>query len=164
MTKAIGPTFVVAFRRRREKKTNYPKRLALIKSGLPRLVVRKTNKQVIVQFFEFQPDGDRCIVNVDAARLNKACGWQMKCNSWSSYLAGLLAGREAVKKGVKRFVLDIGMQTPTKGSVVFAALKGAVDAGLETKFDGEAAPLKKLEEVPEKYRAAFAEAKAKLLG
>jgi len=164
MTKAKGPTFDVAFRRRREKKTNYLKRLAFVKSGLPRLVVRKTNRQVIVQFFEFNPAGDRCIVTVDAARLKKACAWQMKCNSWSAYLAGLLAGKEAAKKGVKNFVLDIGMQTPTKGSVLFAALKGAVDAGLEAKFNEEAVPSKKLQEVPESLKASFADAKSKLLG
>jgi len=162
MTKAKGPSFNVAFRRRREKKTDYSKRLAFVKSGLPRLVVRKTNKQVIVQFFEFRPTGDVCIASVDAARLKKIAGWEMKCNSWSAYLAALLAGKEASKKGVKKFVLDIGMQTPTKGSVVFAALKGAIDAGLETNFDEGVVPSKKLEEIPAKYKSAFEEAKGKI--
>ena len=37
----------VKFRRRREGITNYKKRLALVKSGLERVVVRKTNKRIM---------------------------------------------------------------------------------------------------------------------
>ncbi|MEM4165938.1 MAG: 50S ribosomal protein L18 [Candidatus Bilamarchaeaceae archaeon] len=162
MTRARGPKFDVPFRRRKEKKTDYRKRAALLKSNLPRMVVRKTNRQVIVQFFEFSPRGDNCLVSVDAVRLKKISGWEMKCNSWSAYLAGLLAGKEALKKGIKDFVLDIGRQTPTKGSIVFAALKGAVDAGLQTKFSEEVIPLDKLENIPEKIKGMFEEAKNKI--
>ena len=45
-----------------------------------------------------------------------------------------MAGKLAQKKGVKEFVLDMGMYTPSKGSVIFAAQKGASDAGLTTKL------------------------------
>lgn len=162
MTRAKGPIFDVPFRRRREKKTDYRKREALLKSGLPRMVVRKTNRQVIVQFFEFDPAGDKCIVSVDAKKLKKISGWEMKCNSWSAYLAGLLAGKEAIKNGLKKFVLDIGRQTPTKGAIVFAALQGAVDAGLETNFEKEIVPLDKIQNVPEKMKSSFEEAKNKI--
>ena len=37
MTRAKGPTYDVSFRRRREGKTRYNKRLAYVKSGLPRM-------------------------------------------------------------------------------------------------------------------------------
>jgi len=36
-------TFKVPFRRRKEGKTNYKKRLNMLKSGTPRLVARRTN-------------------------------------------------------------------------------------------------------------------------
>ena len=43
MGKATGPTYTVPFKRRRENLTNYAKRLALLKSMKPRMVVRKSN-------------------------------------------------------------------------------------------------------------------------
>ncbi|MEM2909062.1 MAG: 50S ribosomal protein L18 [Candidatus Bilamarchaeaceae archaeon] len=162
MTRAKGPTYEVSFRRRREGKTRFDKRLAYIKSGLPRMVVRKSNRYVRVQFIEFFPEGDRCIITVDGARLKKVLGWDAKRNVWSAYLAGMLAGKEAAKKGVKKFVLDIGMHTPSNGAVVFAALKGAVDSGLETNFDPEKIPEKKLSNPPEKIKALFEDARNKI--
>jgi len=39
--------YVMKFRRRREGKTDYRKRLALVKSGKPILTVRRTNTQII---------------------------------------------------------------------------------------------------------------------
>ena len=46
---AKGPRYHVPFRRRREGKTDFRKRLRHLQSGMPRLVVRKTNTKVIVQ-------------------------------------------------------------------------------------------------------------------
>ncbi len=37
-------------------------------------------------------------------------------------------------------MLDIGLREPTKGGVVFAALKGLVDAGLEVPHSDEMLP------------------------
>ena len=164
MTRARGPTYEVNFRRRREGKTRYEKRLAYIKGGVPRMVVRKSNKYIRVQFIEFNPTGDKCIVNIDGNKLKKDYKWDAKRNVWSAYLAGLLAGKEAAKKGVKKFVLDTGRYTPSKGSVLFAALKGAVDAGLETKYDPEIIPEDKLSNPPEKVKSSFEDAKKKISG
>ncbi len=164
MTKARGPTYEVHFRRRREGKTRYDKRLAYIKSGLPRMVVRKSNRYMLVQFVEFSAAGDRCIVTVDGARLKKDYKWDAKRNVWSAYLTGLLAGKEAAKKGVKKFVLDTGRYTPSKGSVLFAALKGAVDAGLETAYDSGVIPEAKLSSPPEKVKSSFEDVKKKIIG
>ena len=152
------------FRRRREKKTNYGKRLGLVKGGMPRMVVRKSNRYVTVQFVEFRPDGDRTLNIVSGKTLEKQFKWPSKRNSWSAYLAGLYAGKQAAKNGVKEFVLDIGMQTPSKGSVLFAALQGAVDAGLKTNFDGEKVPSDKLSNPPDAVKALFDETKKKILG
>jgi len=46
------------FSRRRKGVTNYRKRLALLKSGLPRAVVRFTNAKVTVQITNFEGKGD----------------------------------------------------------------------------------------------------------
>jgi large subunit ribosomal protein L18 len=43
----------------------------------------------------------------------------------------------AGKAGVTNFNLDVGMQTPSKGAVIFAALQGAIDSGLKSNYAGE---------------------------
>ncbi len=164
MTKATGPSFRVYFRRRREGKTNFAKRLALIKSGMTRMVVRRSNSDIVVQFVDFDPKGDKTLLTVNGAHLVKHHKWPSKRNVWTAYLAGLLAGKMAQKKGVKEFVLDMGMYTASKGSVIFAALKGAADSGLKTSFDNVKVPEDKLSNVPEKYKAAFDGAKKKIAG
>ncbi|MDD5339881.1 MAG: 50S ribosomal protein L18 [Candidatus ainarchaeum sp.] len=164
MTKATSPIFRVPFRRRREGKTNFAKRLALVKSGKPRMVVRRSNAGIVVQFIEFDPKGDRTLLTVNGRHLAKQCQWDSKRNVWTAYLAGLMAGRLAHKKGVTDFVLDIGMYTPSKGSILFAALKGAADAGLKASFDKEKVPESKIANPPEKIKAAFISAKSKIAG
>lgn len=133
---ATGPVYKVAFRRRRKNLTNYAKRLALVKGASPRMAVRKSSTGVLVQFLEFSLAGDKVIASAKSPAL-KHYGWAPRCNAPTAYLCGLLAGKLAAKKGVKAFNLDIGMYTPTKGSLVFAALKGAADAGLSTNYSEE---------------------------
>ncbi|MCX8175069.1 MAG: 50S ribosomal protein L18 [Candidatus Micrarchaeota archaeon] len=136
MGQATGPSYKVAFRRRRENLTNYAKRLALVKGAAPRMVVRKSGRGILVQFVSFGMKGDEVIASAHSSVLSKF-GWAPRCNAPTAYLCGLLAAKSAAAKGVKAFNLDIGMQTPSKGSVVFAALKGAKDAGLSTSYPEE---------------------------
>lgn len=163
MTRAKSPIFKVHFRRRREGRTNFAKRLALIKSGKTRMVVRRSNKNVLVQFIEFDPKGDRTLLTVSGAHLAKKYNWPSKRNVWTAYLAGLMAGRMAQKKGLSDFVLDMGMYVPSKGSVVFAALKGAADSGLKTPFDPQKVPEQKLSAPPEKLKDMFSQVKNKII-
>jgi large subunit ribosomal protein L18 len=163
MTKATGPSFIVYFRRRREGKTNFAKRLALIKSGKTRMVVRRSNAGILVQFVDFDPKGDKTIITVSGSHLAKGYKWPSKRNVWTAYLAGLMAGKLAQKKGVKEFILDIGMYTPSKGSVVFAAQKGASDSGLSTNFDKAKVPEDKISNPPDKYKSMFSEVKGKII-
>lgn len=139
MTQATGPRFQVHFRRRRQGRTDYQKRLALLKSRKPRLVVRKTLRAVIAQVVKFTEKGDAVIAAADSRQLAQY-GFAGKRNTPSAYLTGLLAGKKAAKAGVKDFVLDIGLHAPTKGSLVYAACKGAIDAGLQTPYSPEAYP------------------------
>jgi len=164
MTQATSPIFRVAFRRRREGRTNFAKRLALVKSGKPRMVVRRSNAGIVVQFIEFDPKGDRTLLTVNGTHLAKQFQWPSKRNVWTAYLAGLMAGKLAQKKGVSEFVLDIGMYTPSRGSILFAALQGAADAGLKTPLDKAKVPESKLANPPEAIKAAFSHAKSRISG
>lgn len=158
MTKAEGPSYKMYYRRRREGKTNYAKRLALIKSGYTRMVVRRSNKGLVVQFIDFDSKGDKTLLTVDASKMKKL-NWPAKRNKWTAYLMGFYAGKLASKKGVKKFVFDMGMYIPSKGSILFAAQKGAKDAGLETHFDESILPDLS---VPDAYKKAFEEVKSKM--
>ena len=164
LTKAKGPTHIVYFRRRREGRTDYAKRLSIVKSGKTRMVVRKTNKGIIIQFVNFGFNGDNSVVTVHSNKIAKLFSWPAKRNVYTAYLTGLYAGKEAKKKNVSEFVLDIGLHQPTKGNIVFAALKGAVDAGLKTNYDEEMLPNQKLATLPDTIKSSFEATKKKIVG
>lgn len=138
---ATGPNYKVAFRRRREGKTDYHQRLRLIVSRKPRLVVRKTLNQVIAQLIESKTDGDRVLVSATSLELAKDFGYKGATkNTSAAYLTGLLVGYKAKEAGIDEAVLDIGLAVNRKGAKVYATLKGAVDAGLEVPCSEEIFP------------------------
>ncbi len=127
-------------KRRKQSKTNYEKRLSLLKSGKPRLVVRKTNKKIIAQLIEYHPDGDKVVTSAYSTDLEKH-GWEGSYNNTpAAYLTGMLIAEKANDAGIKEAVLDIGLNTPVKGARVFAVAKGANDAGLDVNVSEEIAP------------------------
>ena len=137
---AQGPTYRVKFRRRREGKTNYYRRRRLLLSRQPRLVVRKTNSNTIVQIVNASVVGDSTVASAISSELSEH-GWAAGTgNIPAAYLTGLLAGLRAKSRGVKEAVLDVGLNPPVKGSRVYAALKGAVDAGLDVPHNPEVLP------------------------
>ncbi len=137
---ATGPRYHVPFKRRRLGKTDYRMRHKLISSGLPRAVVRCSSKNTTIQFIEFNPRGDSIVAAATTVELGKL-GWKHPTgNIPSAYLAGLMAGKRASKAGVKKAVLDIGLRPPKKGTKVFAALKGMLDAGIEIPHSDEVLP------------------------
>jgi len=128
---AKGPSYRVPFRRRREGKTDYRSRRALVLSKLPRLVARRTLKHMIVQIVKAEVTGDQVIVSAHSRELAKTYGWKGDYgNVPAAYLTGLVCGFRAVAHGVKKAVLDLGLQSPSQGARVFAVLKGVVDAGV----------------------------------
>jgi len=138
---ARGPRYRVPFRRRREGKTNYHKRLRLLKSKKPRLVVRKTLNHHIAQIVVYDPKGDRTVVSAHTRELIRDFGWKGHTgNTPSAYLLGLLLGYRAKKAGIEEAILDTGLHPPTRGSSIFAVLKGAVDAGLNVPHSEEIFP------------------------
>lgn len=137
---AHGPRYAVKFRRRREGKTDYRRRLALLKGGKTRLVVRRTNTRTIVQFVDFDPKGDVVRAQAVSSELKKF-GWASgHANTPSSYLVGLLAGKRAAKAGIEEAILDLGLAQAVPGGGLFAALKGALDGGVEVPHGEDVFP------------------------
>ncbi|MCL2786285.1 MAG: 50S ribosomal protein L18 [Methanomassiliicoccaceae archaeon] len=128
---ATGPRYKVPFRRRRDNRTDYYIRKKLLTSGELRAVVRRSSKNITIQFVKFGMGGDAVVSSASSAEL-KALGWGHACsNIPAAYLTGYLAGKKAKDASVEYAVLDIGMQTPAKGAVLFAAVAGMIAAGLE---------------------------------
>jgi large subunit ribosomal protein L18 len=151
---AWKPTYNVNFRRRREGKTNYQKRLAALKSNQPRLVVGRSNKRVSAQVVQYVREGDKVIAGANSKHLAKY-GWKAGLrNLPAAYLTGFLCGLKAKNENVTDVILDIGLLTPIKGSVPFAVLKGVVDAGLNVPHDPKAFPAE--ERLKAKHIADFA--------
>ena len=134
---ATGPSYTVPMRRRREARTNYHQRLRLLKSGKPRLVARKSNNNVRAQLVVTGPQGDDTLASAHSTDLEEY-GWEAPTgNMPAAYLTGLLAGLRALDAGVEEAVLDIGLNSPTPGSKVFAVQEGAIDAGLDIPHNDE---------------------------
>lgn len=129
---AKNASYRVQLRRRREGKTDYQARKALVTSRKPRLVTRASLKNVEVQIIIAKPHGDEVLVSANSRELIKSFGWKAPTgNIPAAYLTGLLCGLKAKTAGIKEAILDIGLVSPTKGSRTFAILSGVVDAGIE---------------------------------
>lgn len=164
MNREYFRAFQVKYRRRREGKTDYYARRRLIvqdknKYDTPkyRLVVRRTNRDIICQVVFSKIQGDYVLAAAYAHELPRY-GLKVGLTNYSAaYCTGLLLARRLLKKigldadyqGVKevtgevyhvepegerrpfRCFLDVGLTRTTTGNRTFAALKGAVDGGLD---------------------------------
>ncbi len=135
---AKSSNYRVKLRRRREGKTDYQARKALVISGKPRLVTRGANRNITVQILTAKPKGDMVLAAANSRELVKSYGWKTATgNIPAAYLTGYLCGVKAKAKGIKEAILDIGLVAPTKGAKIFAALSGVVDAGVEVPHSDE---------------------------
>lgn len=128
-------------RRRIENKTDYKLRLNLLKSGMPRIVIRKTNKYFIVQVVESEEAQDRVVLGVSSKDLLKN-GWDEKMKGSlkslpAGYLTGLLFAKK-VKKG--EYIVDLGMARTLSGSRIMAVIKGLVEGGLNVRANEKVFP------------------------
>lgn len=126
-------------RRRLEHKTDYKARFGLLKSDMPRLVIRKSNRYIFAQLVVSENAQDKVVINVNSKDL-LAHGWPKNMQGSlkgivASYLTGYLIAK---KSKIPEAILDMGMYR--KGLRVFAALKGAIDAGMKIPHDPEALP------------------------
>lgn len=162
---ATGPKYIVKFRRVRDGKTDFKKRLALLKSGKARFVVRLSNKNAICQVIANSGESDMVLASGASKELIKL-GWDLpRSNASAAYLTGYLCGKKAKKAKVSEAVFDIGFKGIVKGSNLFAALKGAVDAGMQIPHDASVLPAQDRVDGAHKdakYKAKVAEVKKKI--
>lgn len=136
----IGPTYNVPFRRKREQKTDYNKRLKFLKSEEKRFVVRISNTLVRAQIVDYKLEGDVSLVSITSKHLREH-GWKHSFKNTSAiYLTGLLVGVIAKQKGIKKVIFDTGVKNFKSKNKIYAALKGIVDAGIECPHDAKAFP------------------------
>ena len=92
---------------------------------------------MIVQLVEYHPDGDKVLVSSSTRELIKL-GWdRARGNIPTAYLTGYLLGVKAKKSNYGDAIVDFGLQSNVKGSRIYAALKGAIDAGLDVHYGSE---------------------------
>ncbi|HEY9245727.1 MAG TPA: 50S ribosomal protein L18 [Candidatus Methanoperedens sp.] len=132
---ATGPRYRVKFKRARIGKTDYRARKQLLISKTPRLVVRKSLKNTIIQLVQHAAAGDVTVASANTSDLRKYGYTGGTGNLPSAYLAGLLLGYRAKKIGQTGANLDLGLYKATKGGRIFAAVKGALDSGMEIPHD-----------------------------
>ena len=129
-----GNIYTVYFRRKRDGFTNYRRRLKILASNKPRLVVRKSLKNIQANIVEYNKNGDIVRVTCHSAILKKL-GWNYGTgNLPAAYLVGFMLGAKAKAANFNDAVFDIGINKSIKGSRVYAVLAGALDAGLKVPY------------------------------
>lgn len=130
-------------RRRNEGKTDYKARLTLLKSSKPRFVVRKTNRYIIAQLVESEKAQDK-IISGGSSQILLEKGWPKESKGSlkslpAAYLIGFIIAKKASDK-CKEALLDIGLHRNIKKSRIYAALKGALDAGIKIPHNPDVLP------------------------
>jgi len=131
---AHGKNQRLRFKRRRNGKPDYRRRLRMLRGGIPSAVVRVSNTQVTCQLVEFGRDGDRVLASITGKGIADKYGWPSDASGKSvpaCYVAGYALAKSAMADGHDEAILDIGLAASSSGSRVFAALRGMVDAGLD---------------------------------
>ncbi len=128
----------VARRRRRENKTDYLRRIKLLKSRSPRIVFRKTNKYVLAQYVKTREAQDRIEFGMSSKKLLDY-GWPKEFKNSlksipASYLLGLLVGNKIIKDKLKTPIPDFGMLRMVHKTKVYGFLNGLIDSGVKIKY------------------------------
>ena len=136
---AKGPRYRRPFRRRAEGKTNYHRRMKLLKSKKLRAVIRASNNHIIIQIIQSKIGGDKVIVSAHSKELVSKFGWNANTgNIPAAYLTGFLAGTKAKKQNVQEAILDLGIFYHRNR--VLAAFKGMVQSGIEIPYNEDFFP------------------------
>ena len=126
-------------KRRGESRTDYAKRLKLLKSGKPRIVFRKSNRFLTGQYVISSEAQDKVFITVSSKELLKN-GWdETKINSLktlpASYLTGMLLAKKIKEKKLdKKVIIDFGMIRNLHKTKGYAFLKGLIDAGMDISY------------------------------
>ena len=131
-------------RRRKEFKTNYGKRVKLLKGGKPRLVFRYSNSKILVQYTTSYEAQDKVMFGFDSRKLLEF-GWPKEMigslrSMSASYLMGFFIGNEIKNKKLEVPIVDFGMTRIIYKNNVFGFLKGLIDSGINIECKKEAFP------------------------
>ena len=131
-------------RRRIKNKTDYKKRIGLLKSHIPRIVLRKSNKYIIAQYTLSREAQDKIITGITSKILLKY-GWpeDMKGSLKSipaAYLTGFYLGKKILEKKFETPIIDLGMNRAISKSRMFAFIKGLIDAEVKIKYKEKSFP------------------------
>jgi len=133
-------------RRRLEAKTDYAKRIKLLKSNKPRLVFRKTNRYIIAQYILSESAQDKVSKGISSVELLKY-GWPADMagslkSITASYLTGYLMGSKIIKDKMETPIIDFGMIKMIHKTKTFAFLNGIIEAGVKIECSKENFPEK----------------------
>ncbi|MBU2562654.1 MAG: 50S ribosomal protein L18 [Nanoarchaeota archaeon] len=131
-------------RRRKDHKTDYLKRIKLLKSGKPRIVFRRTNKYFLVQYVISKQAQDKILLGLNSKQLLKY-GWPKEAEGslksiTASYLTGFLTGKRIISKKLDSPIIDFGMIRAIHKAKPYAFLKGLIDSGIKINCKEEAFP------------------------
>ncbi len=156
-------------RRRKENKTDYLKRLKLLKSGKPRLVFRKSNRYFVCQYVISEEAKDKVVFGLSSKDLLEK-GWPEKFSGSlksipAAYLTGYLMGKTIQEKKLEEPVVDFGMNRVLYKTKLFGFLKGLIDSGIKVNCKEEAFPEEERivgKSLKEDFSKYFEEVKKKL--
>ncbi|MFX0174314.1 MAG: 50S ribosomal protein L18 [Candidatus Hodarchaeota archaeon] len=153
-----GPRYKRSLRRRSEGKTDYHKRLKLLKSRKLRVTIRASNDHMRVQIIQSKLGGDKVIISAFSKELTLKFGWNANTgNIPAAYLTGYLAGIRAKAKNIQSAIFDLGVFYHKNR--VLAACKGIVDSGMNVPYREEFFP----ENLGERIKGSHIEEYAKNL-
>ena len=132
-----GPRYRRSFRRRHDGKTDYHKRLKLLKSRKLRVVIRASNDHIRVQIVQSKLGGYSILISAFSKELTSKYGWSANSgNIPAAYLTGYLAGLRAKKNGsIEEAITDFGVFYHRNR--VLAAFKGFLESEIEVPYREE---------------------------
>lgn len=153
-------------RRKSEGKTDYGKRIKLLKSRSPRVVFRRSNRYLLSQYVVSEEAKDKIIFGINSQSLAEY-GWPEKSKSMKSvpaaYLLGLMTGRRILKEKLKTPVVDFGMLRALHKTRIYSFLKGLIDSGIKIECKKELFPAEeRIRGEHLKNKIPFAEIKSKI--
>ena len=157
-------------RRRQENKTDFAKRLRLLKSDTPRIIFRKTNRYIIGQYVNSKAAQDSVKVNVSSKELINF-GWPENLKGSlkslpAAYLSGMLLAKKINNKKLEtKITVDFGMNRNIHKSKIYAFLKGVDDTGINIKADENKGVFPDTDRIKGKHmksRIPFEEIKSKI--
>lgn len=156
-------------RRRKECKTNYSKRIKLLKGECPRMIFRKTNKYIIAEYITSKKAQDKIEIGITSKELLKY-GWPKDFKGSlksipASYLTGFLIGKKIISGKKQTPIFDIGMTRNLHKTKVYSFLKGLIDSGVKMKAKEKVFPEKERIEgknMKKDFSKTFTEIKSKI--